>query len=133
MSVSYKSHGRVDHIDCHVSNKIKIRRLLLGFSQEVLGKALSISIQQIQKYEKGMNRISSANLYRIGKILDVPISYFFDEVDKELPESASAVRLEDCHMNEGANFSLLRSFNGIVCPQARKNIIELVDTLSSRG
>ena len=88
---------------------------------------------QIQKYEKGMNRISSANLYRIGKILDVPISYFFDEVDKALPESASAVRLEDCHMNEGANFSLLRSFNGIVCPQARKNIIELVDTLSSRG
>ena len=136
MSVNYKSHGRIDHIDCYVASKIKMRRLLLNLSQEVLANALGVSIQQIQKYEKGTNRISSANLYRIGKVLDVPMSYFFAEVEENLPVNASAAKLEDAYMSSGASekeaFCLINGFNNIVCADAKKSILALVTILSQR-
>ncbi len=126
----------MDYIDCHVAQKIRLRRLFLGFSQEVIGKALGISIQQIQKYEKGINRVSSANLYRIAKILDVPISYFFESIDENIPRDAYVATLDNNFrlvMDEKETFVLIRAYNNIMCMQSKKKILELMAVLSDKA
>ena len=67
-------------IDMHVGNRVRLRRTLLGISQEQLGAELNVTFQQVQKYERGANRISASRLWDISQILDVPISYFFDDM-----------------------------------------------------
>ena len=67
-------------VDVHVGRRVRLRRTLLGMSQEMLGNALRLTFQQVQKYERGVNRIGSSRLYHLSQILDVPVSYFFDEM-----------------------------------------------------
>ncbi len=69
-------------IDVHVGSRVRLRRTLLGMSQEKLGEKLGLTFQQIQKYERGSNRISASRLYQAARILDVPVSYFFDGLDE---------------------------------------------------
>ena len=71
-------------VDIHVGSRVRLRRILMGMSQSKLGKALNITFQQIQKYERGANRIGSSNLYRLSQILDVPVSFFFDGMPKDM-------------------------------------------------
>ena len=71
--------GRADNIDKLVSRRLKMRRMILGLSQNDLGKAVDVSIQQVQKYEKATNRISSGKLFAFAKFLKVPINYFYDQ------------------------------------------------------
>src|ERR1700728_1426467 len=66
-------------IDVHVGSRVRLRRTLLGMSQEKLGDALGLTFQQVQKYERGANRIGASRLYDLSRVLDVPVSYFFDE------------------------------------------------------
>ena len=66
-------------IDTHVGSRIRLRRNMLGMSQEKLGESLGITFQQIQKYEKGTNRVGASRLQAIANILDVPVSFFFDD------------------------------------------------------
>jgi len=68
--------------DAHVGQRVRLRRTLLGMSQERLGDALELTFQQVQKYERGANRISAGTLYRLAQILDVPISFFFDGIEE---------------------------------------------------
>lgn len=75
---------RPDPIDAHVGGRVRLRRTLMGFSQDKLGRALSLTFQQIQKYERGSNRIGSGRLFRISQILDVPVSFFYDEMPAEM-------------------------------------------------
>lgn len=75
-------------IDAHVGSRVRLRRILLGISQDKLGKALNLTFQQVQKYEKGSNRIGSSRLYHLSQILDVPVSFFFDD----MPESITGKR-----------------------------------------
>jgi len=70
-----------DPVDIHVGKQVRKRRNALSMSQEKLGKALGLTFQQVQKYERGVNRIASSRLYQLGQILDVEISYFFDGYD----------------------------------------------------
>ena len=72
-------------IDIHVGMRVHVRRTMRGMSQSKLAEALNVTFQQVQKYEKGVNRISASRLYQISQTLDVPISYFFDE----LPDNIS--------------------------------------------
>ena len=67
-------------IDIHVGSRIRLRRNMLGMSQEKLGESLGITFQQIQKYEKGTNRVGASRLQAIASILDVPVAFFFDDV-----------------------------------------------------
>jgi len=76
-------------IDIHVGSRVRLRRTLLGMSQEKLGDALGLTFQQVQKYERGANRIGSSRLYKLSQILDVPVSFFFDDMSNDV---ASAVR-----------------------------------------
>ena len=76
-------HNRITNnnaIDLHVGKRLRLRRTLLGMSQEQLGAELNITFQQVQKYERGANRISALRLWDMSQILDVPVSYFFDDM-----------------------------------------------------
>ncbi len=70
-------------IDIHVGKRLRLRRTLLGMSQERLGELLGLTFQQVQKYERGANRIGSSRLFELGQILDVPVSFFFDDLPDE--------------------------------------------------
>ena len=66
-------------VDTHVGSRVRLRRMLLGMSQERLGESMGLTFQQVQKYEKGVNRIGASRLFQISKILDVPVQFFFEE------------------------------------------------------
>ena len=79
-----KKKGQASEIDAHVGMRLKARRLQLGISQSDLAEHLEVTFQQVQKYEKGINRISAGTLYVISKVLFVPIMYFFYELEDPL-------------------------------------------------
>jgi len=74
-------------IDIHVGQRVRARRTMRGMSQSKLGKAINTTFQQVQKYEHGTNRVSASRLHRLSQVLDVPISYFFDEMPDEISGS----------------------------------------------
>ena len=71
-------------IDVHVGGRIRLRRTLMGMSQERLGEALGLTFQQVQKYERGVNRVGASRLFDLSRVLDVPISFFFDDMPEPL-------------------------------------------------
>ena len=82
-------------VDVHVGSRVRLRRTLLGMSQEKLGEAIGLTFQQVQKYERGANRVSASMLHRLSYVLDVPISFFFDDLavadqERNLSYGASA-------------------------------------------
>lgn len=117
--------ARVDH---HVGERIRERRMLLGFTQEQLGEALQISYQQIQKYETGANRVSAGRLFLIAKRLDVDVSYFFAGLDaiggapRSGPDGANSNR---------AIIDLVRGFQQIEDEGVRASVIGLVKSLAA--
>jgi transcriptional regulator with XRE-family HTH domain len=128
-----KSHGRIDHIDCYVGQKLRTRRLVLGLSQECIGKALCVSIQQVQKYEKGVNRISGANIYRIAKLLNVPMSYFFDDVEAHIPGSIPTAKQADAmksDISEREIISLTKAYSKVASSQVRQKITSLISHIA---
>lgn len=86
-----KPRPRANAIDGHVGSRVRTRRTLLGLNQTQLGNALGIAFQQVQKYERGSNRIATSRLYQISKILDVPIGYFYEEMPDELRRLAPSM------------------------------------------
>jgi transcriptional regulator with XRE-family HTH domain len=122
--------------DIHVGSRIRLRRNMLGMSQEKLGESLGITFQQIQKYEKGTNRVGASRLQAIASILGAPVSFFFEELPGQEPagggfaEDASATfAIEFCTSSEG--LQLNRAFVKISDTKVRRKIIELVKALSS--
>ncbi len=77
-------------VDVHVGARLRVRRTLLGMTQTTLGDQLGVSFQQMQKYEKGTNRISSSRLYDLARVLDVPIEFFFDDMHTAVKASSPA-------------------------------------------
>src|SRR5271166_1209637 len=82
--------GRPSPIDVHVGARIRLRRTLLGMSQERLGEALGLTFQQVQKYERGVNRVGASRLFDLSRVLDVPISFFFDDMPDNLANTYGA-------------------------------------------
>ncbi|WPY00680.1 Helix-turn-helix transcriptional regulator [Candidatus Trichorickettsia mobilis] len=130
--------GRADSIDHLVSRRLKIRRMMLGYSQQELSEAAAdVSIQQVQKYEKATNRISSGKLYSFSKFLKVPVNYFFDQEDTTL-ESIFAEDHEEYGESQPNNSSvtekeviaLVKAFGEIKDVRVRKKIIELIKSMS---
>ncbi|MBL4614923.1 MAG: helix-turn-helix transcriptional regulator, partial [Magnetovibrio sp.] len=74
-------------VDVHVGARLRQRRTLLGMSQEKLGEAVGLTFQQIQKYERGANRIGASRLYQLSNVLDVSVSYFFEEMPGEVQKT----------------------------------------------
>ena len=123
-------------IDVHVGSRIRLRRTMLGMSQERLGESLGITFQQVQKYEKGTNRVGASRLQNIASILNVPVSFFFEDAPGESP-AASGAGFEESATTYVVNFlssseglQLNRAFVKISDPKVRRRIIELVKSLA---
>jgi len=127
-------------VDAHVGSRVRLRRMLLGMSQERLGESMGLTFQQVQKYEKGVNRIGASRLFQISKILDVPVQFFFEEAPYSghagsasgmgEPESEAFI-LEFLNSREG--LELNRAFVKIGDAKVRKSVVDLVRALSSNG
>jgi transcriptional regulator with XRE-family HTH domain len=119
-------------IDAQVGNRIRLRRMLIGMSQERLGELLGLTFQQVQKYEKGVNRVGAGRLFQVAQILGVPISYFYEGVVNELGHSKNATVtppvMEFLASGEGLQLSL--AFMRIQDPKVRKRVIDLVKSLA---
>ncbi|HEX2379260.1 MAG TPA: helix-turn-helix transcriptional regulator [Methyloceanibacter sp.] len=127
-------------VDAHVGSRVRLRRMLLGMSQERLGESMGLTFQQVQKYEKGVNRIGASRLFQISKILDVPVQFFFEEAPytgdgnaaRGIAEPDSeAFILEFLNSREG--LELNRAFVKIGDPKVRKSVVDLVRALSGTG
>ena len=118
-------------IDRHVGSQVRTRRLLLGMSQEKLGDALGLTFQQVQKYEKGANRIGASRLLEMACILDVPIEYFYQGLPQRVPGSShgEGAMLEFLTIPESDR--LVRSFVRLKDQTARTKITDLVEWLAS--
>jgi transcriptional regulator with XRE-family HTH domain len=121
---------KANPIDGQVGNRVRIRRMLIGMSQEKLGDHLGLTFQQVQKYEKGINRIGAGRLFEIARILDVPIDFFYDGVGTPsdgLGEARAPV-MEFVSSTEGLQLSL--AFMKIKDPKVRKRVLDLVKSLA---
>ncbi|MBC2884047.1 helix-turn-helix transcriptional regulator [Ochrobactrum sp. CM-21-5] len=124
-------------IDIHVGSRIRLRRNMLGLSQEKLGESLGITFQQIQKYEKGTNRVGASRLQAISSILNVPVSFFFEDApgsgvsgqDGFAEDNEATYVVDFLNSNEGVQ--LTRAFTKISDPKVRRKIIDLVKSLAA--
>jgi len=123
-------------IDVHVGSRVRLRRMLLGMSQERLGESLGLTFQQIQKYEKGANRIGGSRLFQIAQILNVPVQFFYDDMPgggkppvAGLEEPNTAPFLIS-FVNSSEGIQLNQAFMKIKSPRVRRKIIDLVKTLA---
>ncbi len=123
---------RIDYVDRHVSTKLRMRRIMLGLSQQVLGTEVGVSVQQIQKYEKGSNRVSSGKLYHFSNLLEIPITYFFEDLNDKNSSDKTAEPLKGYDTaHEREILTLVKAYNEIPDIQLRKKILDLVKSLSS--
>ena len=124
-------------IDIHVGSRIRLRRNMLGMSQEKLGEGLGITFQQIQKYEKGTNRVGASRLQAISAVLGVPVSFFFEDAPGQKAGNASGLAEDNStsyvvdFLNSAEGLQLNRSFVKITDGKVRKKIIDLVKALSA--
>ena len=124
-------------VDVHVGKRVRLRRTLLGMSQEKLGKAINLTFQQVQKYERGTNRIGSSRLYQLSKVLDVPVSYFFDELPAEIPGAeiptltdVNIASFEKDPLVKRETLELVRAYYKINDANLRKRVFGLVKALA---
>ena len=124
-------------IDIHVGSRIRLRRTMLGMSQEKLGESLGITFQQIQKYEKGTNRVGASRLQQISEVLQVPVSFLFDggpsgtAGGEASAESASPAYIAD-FLATSEGLALTRAFTRIADSKLRRSIVGLVEQIADR-
>jgi len=128
-------------IDIHVGSRVRLRRTLLGMSQEKLGEAIGLTFQQVQKYERGANRVGASRLYDLSRVLDVPVSYFFEEMSPGVASAAEA-RLggleeapsptyEADPMMRRETLELVRAYYRIGDPQVRRRLFDLTKAIAN--
>ena len=121
-------------VDAHVGHRVRLRRMLIGMSQERLGELLGLTFQQVQKYEKGINRIGAGRLFEVAEILGVPINFFYEDFDSKpgIPGFAEGGEpppvIEFLSSTEGLQLSL--AFMRIKDVKVRRRILELVRSLA---
>ncbi len=135
--------GRSSPVDVHVGGRIRLRRTLLGMSQERLGEALGLTFQQVQKYEHGANRVSASRLFDLARVLDVPISFFYDDMPEEIggappglgsrPSSGFADSQDAFGQDEALHrretLELVRAYYRIGNPALRRRVFDLIKTM----
>lgn len=118
-----------DPVDIHVGSRVKLRRVLIGLSQGQLGEAIGLTFQQIQKYERGGNRISASMLHHIAEVLDVPVSFFFDDMPEG--QRLSAAQPDDT-MTRQESVELIRHYYAL--PEAvRRQVSALLRAMAQHG
>lgn len=132
-----KTRGKPTWIDVHVGQRVRQRRTLLGYSQERLADALNLTFQQVQKYERGANRVGAGRLYELANALDVPVTYFFEDLP-EAPDGApsgpamqeAAQRQYDADpMAQRETLVLVRAYYNISDPGVRRRLLDLIRSM----
>ncbi|MEQ9447320.1 MAG: helix-turn-helix domain-containing protein [Rhodospirillaceae bacterium] len=132
--------GKPNPVDVHVGGRVRLRRTLLGMSQERLGEAIGLTFQQVQKYERGANRIGASRLWDLSRVLDCPVSFFFEDMDEET-QSASPrnlnVETQDIEASDNdpmakrETLELVRAYYKIKDYHVRRRIYELAKSLAT--
>jgi transcriptional regulator with XRE-family HTH domain len=132
---------RPSPIDVHVGGRIRLRRTLMGMSQERLGDALGLTFQQVQKYERGVNRVGASRLFDLSRVLDVPISFFFDDMPESLTSTFGGTARRqtsgadhtdpfgDDTLNRRETLELVRAYYRITDPTVRKRMFDLIKSM----
>ena len=133
--------GVPNPVDIHVGGRVRQRRTLLGLSQEKLGDAVGLTFQQIQKYERGANRIGASRLFQLSRILDVPISFFFEDIPANLRTAEGQVTIGLCEREQKTlepdplarreTLELVRAYYRISNFKVRKRLFELTKSLAN--
>ena len=139
--VGSEREHRPSPIDVHVGSRIRLRRTLLGMSQERLGEALGLTFQQVQKYERGVNRVGASRLFDLSRVLDVPISFFFDDMPDSLSANFGGIpsrrlggsetqdSLGDDTLTRRETLELVRAYYRITDPSVRKRVFDLIKSM----
>ncbi len=135
-----KNNSSTSSLDSYIGDRIRTRRIMLGLSQEKLAESLGITFQQIQKYERGVNRVSASQLYRISGVLDTPISYFFEGIPTNhhsglisgVAESLPFDTYQTKFLTKKETFTLLKAYYDIEPPTIRRKILELISCLAQQ-
>jgi transcriptional regulator with XRE-family HTH domain len=135
-----KSARRANPIDAHVGGRVRLRRMLLGMSQEKLAEKLGLTFQQVQKYEKGINRIGASRLFELSQLLGVNVSFFYEDAPTAngsfppptpgFAEPSGENYIVD-FLNSREGLELNRAFTRITDPKVRRSIIDLVRSLAN--
>ena len=131
-------------IDVRVGRRLKERRARVGMSQERLGELLGVTYQQVQKYERGANRIGASRLFDLSRVLDVPVSFFFDDMpadaanapvdDEDMPAAEEKTgAYEPDPMAKRETLELVRAYYRINDPSVRKRLFELTKAVANAG
>jgi len=126
-----------DPVDKYVGSRVRMRRIMLGMSQEKLGEALGLTFQQIQKYEKGTNRVSASRIQQISEILQVPVSFLFEGGPSGIAsingfsEGTSPAYVSD-FLATSEGLALTRAFTRITDAKLRRSIVDLVEHIAAR-
>jgi len=124
---------KANPVDAHVGYRVRLRRMLIGMSQEHLGELLGLTFQQVQKYERGINRIGAGRLYEVAGILGVPVSFFYEGVNGVEPSGEggsleSSAVMDFLSSNEGIQLST--AFIGIKDAKVRRRLLDLVRSIA---
>jgi len=129
--VEERGSRRANPVDVHVGSRVRLRRMLLGMSQEKLGEHLGLTFQQVQKYEKGINRIGASRLFDLSQVLGVPVQFFYEELAvsgtsaagfSERPAESYAVEF----LGSREGLELNKAFARITDSKVRRSIVDLV-------
>ena len=132
--------GLPSPVDVHVGARVRLRRSLLGMSQTMLGDALGLSFQQVQKYERGTNRIGAGRLFELSRVLDVPVEYFFDDMPTAVAASSPTLggsrakkpsSYEPNPMAKRETLELVRAYYKIRNAKVRKRLYEMTKALGA--
>jgi transcriptional regulator with XRE-family HTH domain len=140
---SVRRTGKPNPVDVHVGSRVRLRRTLLGLSQEKLGDALGLTFQQVQKYERGANRIGASRLFDLSRVLDVPVSFFFDDMSPDMPTKKPSADIDLDEVSQSGfdvdpmarreTLELVRAYYRIKDPLVRKRVFELAKALANVG
>ena len=135
-----RREGGPNPVDVHVGSRVRLRRTLLGMSQEKLGEAIGLTFQQVQKYERGANRVGASRLFDLSRVLDVPVGFFFEEMSDDVAASSPAQRpgydrpppeQELDPMVKRETLELVRAYYKIDEPSVRKRLFEMTKALAA--
>jgi transcriptional regulator with XRE-family HTH domain len=150
VAVRSERESKPSPIDVHVGSRIRLRRTLMGLSQERLGEALGLTFQQVQKYERGVNRVGASRLFDLSRVLDVPVSFFFDDMPLALADATGGVvgarrawgfaeaqdgfgastGVADDTLHRRETLELVRAYYRITDPAVRKRVFDLIKSLA---
>ena len=126
-------------VDIHVGRRLRLKRTFLGMSQDTVGKKIGVTFQQIQKYERGVNRMGASRLYDFSKALGVQVSYFFEGFSDYTNDDAIPIGMaepnapvfEQDNMNNRETLEVMRAYYRIKNPALRKRVVELIKAMSA--